>query len=93
MPNDKRSILYPSIFYHAFQTHPSKENTEILGKLVNCYKILKYCIIFSNIFFLQLKLSIDQKMKSNEESLMKKVSAVSGREPSAKGGKKGGKKK
>ena len=32
-------------------------------------------------------------MKSNEESLMKKVSAVSGREPSAKGGKKGGKKK
>ena len=32
-------------------------------------------------------------MKLNEESLMKKVTTVTGREPSAKGGKKGGKKK
>jgi len=41
----------------------------------------------------KLKLNIDQKMKLNEESLLKKVSTVTGREPSAKGGKKGGKKK
>jgi len=35
---------------------------------------------------------MDQKMKSNEETLLKKVSGVSGRETSAKGTKKNKKK-
>jgi len=42
----------------------------------------------------KLKLNMDQKLKSNEDTVMSKMTGVSGRDqPSAKGGRKGGKKK